>query len=70
MASHPTFARVLGRADLLLFTVAAILTIDTLASAASMGVTWFAWWVITLVSGLATTGLAVVFNKIFLVPLP
>ena len=49
MASHPTFARVLGRADLLLFTVAAILTIDTLASAASMGVTWFAWWVITLV---------------------
>ena len=29
-----------------------------------------AWWVIVLVSGLATTGLAVVFNKIFLVPLP
>jgi hypothetical protein len=28
------------------------------------------WWVIALVSGLATTGLAVVFNKIFLVPLP
>jgi len=26
--------------------------------------------VIALVSGLATTGLAVVFNKIFLVPLP
>ena len=28
------------------------------------------WWVIALVSGLAATGLAVVFNKIFLVPLP
>jgi hypothetical protein len=28
------------------------------------------WWVIALVSGLATTGLAIVFNKIFLVPLP
>jgi hypothetical protein len=28
------------------------------------------WWVIALVGGLATTGLAVVFNKIFLVPLP
>ncbi|HEX5681205.1 MAG TPA: tripartite tricarboxylate transporter TctB family protein [Desulfobacterales bacterium] len=28
------------------------------------------WWMIALVSGLAATGLAVVFNKIFLVPLP
>jgi hypothetical protein len=28
------------------------------------------WWVIALVSGLAATGLSVVFNKIFLVPLP
>lgn len=28
------------------------------------------WWVIALVSGLATVGLSVVFNKIFLVPLP
>jgi hypothetical protein len=28
------------------------------------------WWMIVLVSGLAATGLAVVFNKIFLVPLP
>lgn len=43
------FARVLGRADLLLFTVSAILTIDTLASAASMGVSWFSWWAITIV---------------------
>jgi amino acid transporter len=43
------FARVLGRADLLLFTVSAILTIDTLASAASMGLTWFGWWALTMV---------------------
>jgi len=28
------------------------------------------WWVIILVSGLATAGLSVVFNQIFLVPLP
>lgn len=47
--SPTTFARVLGRADLVLFTVAAVLTIDTLASAASMGVTWFTWWAITMV---------------------
>jgi amino acid transporter len=40
---------VLGRADLLLFSVCAILTIDTLASAASMGVSWFTWWALTMV---------------------
>jgi amino acid transporter len=45
----PAFARVLGRADLLLFSVSAILTIDTLASAASMGVSWFGWWALTMV---------------------
>jgi glutamate:GABA antiporter len=43
-----SFDRVLGRADLILFSVSAILTIDTLASAASMGVTWFTWWGITM----------------------
>jgi amino acid transporter len=43
-----SFDRVLGRTDLLLFSVSAILTIDTLASAASMGVTWFTWWGITM----------------------
>jgi len=48
-AGHPVFERVLGHADLLLFSVCAILTIDTLASAASMGVTWFTWWGITMV---------------------
>lgn len=48
---HPAtrFARVLGRADLLLFSVSAILTIDTLASAATMGASWFSWWAITIV---------------------
>jgi len=39
---------VLGRADLILFSVSAILTIDTLASAASMGVSWFTWWGMTM----------------------
>jgi amino acid transporter len=39
---------VLGHADLLLFSVCAILTIDTLASAASMGVSWFTWWALTM----------------------
>lgn len=50
-ASPPseTLLRVLGRADLVLFSVCAILTIDTLASAASMGVAWFSWWAITMV---------------------
>jgi len=41
-------ARVLGRADLVLFTVCAILTIDTLASSAAMGAAWFSWWIITM----------------------
>jgi len=39
---------VLGRADLVLFTVCAILTIDTLASSAAMGAAWFSWWLITM----------------------
>jgi len=49
LTQHPAFSRVLGRFDLVLFSVSAILAIDTLASAASMGVTWFSWWVITMV---------------------
>jgi amino acid transporter len=48
MSDQPQFDRVLGRLDLLLFSVSAILTIDTLASAASMGVTWFTWWALTM----------------------
>lgn len=47
-AGAHAFARVLGRVDLLLFSVSAVLTIDTLASAASMGVSWFTWWAITM----------------------
>jgi amino acid transporter len=45
----PALERVLGRGDLVLFSVCAILTIDTAASAASMGVAWFSWWAITMV---------------------
>jgi amino acid transporter len=44
----PALERVLGRADLVLFTVCAILTIDTLASSAAMGFAWFSWWIITM----------------------
>src|SRR5689334_937329 len=54
---RPHLARVLGRVDLLLFSVSAILTIDTLASAASMGVTWFAWWGITVALFFLPSGL-------------
>ncbi len=49
-AKPPSFARVLGRADLLLFSVSAILTIDTLASAASVGASWFSWWALVVVA--------------------
>jgi len=48
-AETPALERVLGRSDLVLFTVCAILTIDTLASSAAMGYAWFSWWVITMV---------------------
>jgi len=48
LSEPSSFDRVLGHADLLLFTVCAILTIDSLASAASMGVPWFTWWLITM----------------------
>lgn len=48
VSEKPQFERVLTRLDLLLFTISAILTIDTLASAASMGMTWFTWWGITM----------------------
>jgi len=46
---EPQFERCLSRVDLLLFSVSAILTIDTIAAAASMGATWFTWWGITMV---------------------
>ena len=47
-APQGALERVLGRWDLVLFTVCAILTIDTLASSAAMGVAWFSWWIITM----------------------
>ena len=37
MSATPVLERVLGRLDLLLFSLCAVLTIDTLASAASIG---------------------------------
>jgi hypothetical protein len=40
MTQQVRFERVLGRADLVLFNVSAILTVDTLAAAASTGVSW------------------------------
>lgn len=49
MSEKAGLERVLGRLDLLLFSVSAILTIDSLATAASVGVTWFTWWTILMV---------------------
>lgn len=43
------FKRVLGALDMTLFTVCAILVIDTLAASASIGPSALGWWVITLV---------------------
>lgn len=57
MSQPPAFERVLGRADLLLFSVSAILTIDTLASAASMGASWFSWWLYVMVAFFVPYGL-------------
>jgi amino acid transporter len=48
MTQQVRFERVLGRVDLVLFNVSAILTVDTLAAAASTGVSWFTWWSILL----------------------
>lgn len=43
------FKRVLGLLDMTLFTVCAILVIDTLAASAAIGPSAMTWWVITLV---------------------
>lgn len=50
-ASRPSrgFKRVLGLLDMTLFTVCAILVIDTLAASAAIGPSAMSWWVITLV---------------------
>jgi amino acid transporter len=54
---RPAFVRVLGRADLFFFSVSAILTIETLASAASMGPSWFSWWAIVVLAFFVPYGL-------------
>jgi glutamate:GABA antiporter len=45
----PAFKRVLGLFDITLFTVCAILVVDTLAASAAIGPSSLTWWVITLV---------------------
>lgn len=45
----PEFKRVLGLFDITLFTVCAILVVDTLAASAVIGPSSLTWWVITLV---------------------
>lgn len=45
----PAFKRVLGLFDITLFTVCAILVVDTLAASAAIGVASLSWWLITLV---------------------
>jgi len=46
---RPRFQRVMGLLDVTLFTVCAILVIDTLAASAAIGVSALSWWVITFV---------------------
>lgn len=48
-AANGAFKRVLGALDMTLFTVCAILVIDTLAASAAIGPSSMTWWVITLV---------------------
>ena len=45
----PAFKRVMGLFDITLFTVCAILVVDTLAASAAIGPSSLTWWVITLV---------------------
>lgn len=45
----PTYRKVLKGLDLTLFTVCAILVIDTLAPSAAIGPSSISWWIITLV---------------------
>lgn len=47
--ARPPFKRVLGLFDITLFTVCAILVVDTLAVSAAIGPSSLSWWVITLV---------------------
>ena len=47
--AKPEFKRVMGLFDITLFTVCAILVVDTLAASAAIGPSSLTWWVITLV---------------------
>lgn len=53
------FKRVLNQLDMTLFTVCAILVIDTLAASAKVGVSSLAWWIITFVFFFVPYGLIV-----------
>lgn len=53
------FKRVLNSLDMTLFTVCAILVIDTLAASAKVGVSSLSWWVITFVFFFVPYGLIV-----------
>lgn len=53
----PSFKRVLGLFDITLFTVCAILVVDTLAASAAIGPSSLAWWFITLVFFFIPSGL-------------
>lgn len=53
------FKRVLNALDMTLFTVCAILVIDTLAASAKVGVSSLSWWVITFVFFFVPYGLIV-----------
>ena len=44
MSNSPTRAKTLGRTDMVLFTVSAILLLDTLTAAASVGASSIFWW--------------------------
>lgn len=47
--TKPRFKRVLGLFDITLFTVCAVLVVDTLAISAAIGPSSLTWWLITLV---------------------
>jgi glutamate:GABA antiporter len=47
--SNKGFTKALKKLDMTLFTVCAILVIDTLAASASIGSSSIAWWIITLI---------------------
>lgn len=48
-AARPRFKRVMGLVDVTLFTVCAILVIDTLTASAAIGPSSLSWWLITFV---------------------